>query len=53
MIALYTSIDINLINYSITNLKPFINLETQLPNDIIIYNDKLIQLVKLVNLYLI
>ena len=40
--TLYINININLINYSIINFKPIINLKTQLFNNIIIYNDNLI-----------
>ena len=53
MITFYINIDTNFINYNITNLKLIINFKTQLFNNIIIYNNKLIQLIKLTNLYLI
>ena len=44
----------NLTNYNITiNFKPIINLKIQLFNDITIYSNKLTQLIKLINLYLI
>ena len=48
---LYINIDINFINYNIINFKFIINLKTQLFNNIIIYSNNLIQLIKLINLY--
>ena len=42
MIAFYININTNFTNYNIINFKPIINLKTQLFNNIIIYNDKLI-----------
>ena len=39
---LYTNININLINYNTINFKFIINFKTQLFNNIIIYNNKLI-----------
>ena len=50
----YINTDINPINYNIImNFKLIINLKTQLFNDITIYSDKSIQLIELINLYLI
>ena len=51
MIIFYINIDINLINHNIINFKFIINLKIQLLNSITIYNNKLIQLTKLTNLY--
>ena len=51
VIILYINIDINLTNHNIINFKLIINLKTQLSNSIIIYNNNLIQLIELVNLY--